>query len=396
MGTSVLTVSQINRYLKMQFDADTRLADVTVTGELSNFSRNGKSGHLYFSLKDSASVLHGMMFSATARGLRFRPADGMKVIVRGRVVVYEPNGQYQLRAETMQPDGVGALALAYEQLKQQLAAEGLFDESRKQPLPPCPQRIGVVTSPTGAVLQDIRRVVGRRWPLAELVFCPCLVQGDAAVPQLIHALEELNRQNACDVIIIGRGGGSMEDLWPFNNESLARTVAWSKIPVVSAVGHETDDTLCDKAADYRASTPSVAAEVCTPDIEEVRAQLRKAQRFFEQNALQYLADLRQRVDLLLDASPLRRPQACIQPRREELRQLAGRLETLAAASLERRRRGLALLSGSLDALSPLKVLARGYGVIYHQGRAVRDLAALPAGSEVTLQAEQGRRQATLL
>lgn len=396
MGTSVLTVSQINRYLKMQFDADQRLADVTVTGELSNFSRNGKSGHLYFSLKDDTSLLRGMMFSATARSLKFSPADGMKVIVRGRIVVYEFRGEYQLRAETMQPDGVGALALAYEQLKERLAHEGLFDEARKRPLPPYPQRIGVITSPTGAVLQDIYRVVARRWPLAELVLCPTLVQGDAAVPQLIHALEELNHQSACDVIIIGRGGGSLEDLWPFNNESLARTVAWSKIPVVSAVGHETDFTLCDLAADRRASTPSVAAEMCTPDMEDIRARLWRCQQYFGQNAQQLLADLRQSVDILLQTSPLGHPWSCIRPRRKALDALAAQVNRLAKTSLESRRNELALLAGKLDALSPLKVLARGYGVIYHQGQAVRDLDVLPAGSEVLLQAEKGRRQAKLL
>ncbi|MDE6839137.1 MAG: exodeoxyribonuclease VII large subunit, partial [Acutalibacter sp.] len=263
MSSTLLTVTQVNRFLRSLIEGDGRLADITITGEISNFTQNSRSGHMYFSLKDSQSVLKSVMFAAAARRLAFTPQDGMKVIIRGRVSVYEPSGQYQLYAETMQPDGVGALALAFDQLKERLAGEGLFDPERKRPLPSWPMRIGVVTSPTGAAVQDILQILGRRWPVAEVVFCPVQVQGDAAVPQLILAVEKLNHARACDVIIIGRGGGSMEDLWAFNNESLARTVAWSQIPVVSAVGHETDFTICDFAADLRAPTPSAAAELCT-------------------------------------------------------------------------------------------------------------------------------------
>lgn len=377
-------------------EGDGRLADITITGEISNFTQNSRSGHMYFSLKDSQSVLKSVMFAAAARRLAFTPQDGMKVIIRGRVSVYEPSGQYQLYAETMQPDGVGALALAFDQLKERLAGEGLFDPERKRPLPSWPMRIGVVTSPTGAAVQDILQILGRRWPVAEVVFCPVQVQGDAAVPQLILAVEKLNHARACDVIIIGRGGGSIEDLWAFNNESLARTVAWSQIPVVSAVGHETDFTICDFAADLRAPTPSAAAELCTPELEAQLENLEAYHQYFCGKALQVIGQLRQRTDLLLQRSPLSQPREYTRRRREILDSMTERLGLLAQSRVDGDRQRLSLLAGRLDALSPLKVLARGYGVIYRDGAAVRDLDALPEGEEVTLQAEKGRRQARLL
>lgn len=396
MSSTLLTVTQVNRFLRSLIEGDGRLADITITGEISNFTQNSRSGHMYFSLKDSQSVLKSVMFAAAARRLAFTPQDGMKMIIRGRVSVYEPSGQYQLYAETMQPDGVGALALAFDQLKERLAGEGLFDPERKRPLPSWPMRIGVVTSPTGAAVQDILQILGRRWPVAEVVFCPVQVQGDAAVPQLILAVEKLNHARACDVIIIGRGGGSIEDLWAFNNESLARTVAWSQIPVVSAVGHETDFTICDFAADLRAPTPSAAAELCTPELEAQLENLEAYHQYFCGKALQVIGQLRQRTDLLLQRSPLSQPREYTRRRREILDSMTERLGLLAQSRVDGDRQRLSLLAGRLDALSPLKVLARGYGVIYRDGAAVRDLDALPEGEEVTLQAEKGRRQARLL
>lgn len=396
MSSTVLSVSQVNFFLRSLIDGDGRLADILVAGELSNFTINSRSGHMYFSLKDSKSLLKGVMFASAARRLQFHPEDGMRVIVRGRISVYEPNGQYQLYAEDIQPDGVGAMFLAFEQLKQHLAAEGLFDQSRKRPLPPFPMRIGVVTSPTGAAVQDILQILGRRWPVAEVVFCPVQVQGDAAVPQLILALENLNHQEACDVIILGRGGGSAEDLWAFNNESLARTVAWSKIPVVSAVGHETDFTICDFAADLRAPTPSAAAELCTPDRAAEMEDLLAYRNWFRSRGLQMVDRLRQRIDTLVQSSALRRREEYVLRRRAELDGLWSRVCGLTEGQTQAGRRHLAVLAGKLDALSPLKVLSRGYGIIYHQGAAVRDLDALPEGAEVVLQAEKGKRLAQLL
>lgn len=396
MSATVLSVSQVNLFLRSLIDGDGRLADILVVGELSNFTVNSRSGHMYFSLKDAKSLLRGVMFASAARRLRFRPEDGMRVIVRGRVSVYEPNGQYQLYAEDIQPDGVGALALAYEQLKQRLAAEGLFDQSRKRPLPPYPARIGVVTSPTGAALQDMLQIMGKRWPVAEVVLCPAQVQGEQAPAQLIAGLRELNRRQACDVIIIGRGGGSTEELWAFNDEELARAVAASEIPVVSAVGHETDFTVCDLAADLRAPTPSAAAVLCTPDREALAEDLLSYHRWFRSRGLQLVDSLRQRVDMLVQNSPLCRREEYVLRRRAQLDGLWARLCSLTEGQAQAGRRNLAVLAGKLDALSPLKVLSRGYGIIYHQGAAVRDLDVLPEGAEVVLQAEKGKRTARLV
>ena len=391
---TILTVTQVNRFLKSLIDGDGRLGDITITGEISNFTQNQRSGHLYFSLKDSQSALKAVMFAGAARRLRFRPEDGMKVIIRGRVSVYEPAGQYQLYAEDMQPDGVGALALAFEQLKARLAGEGLFDPDRKRPLPPCPGRIGVVTSPTGAAVQDILQIIGRRWPLAEVVFCAVQVQGESAPGQIAAAIRTLNLVDACDVMIVGRGGGSMEDLWAFNDEGLARAVAASHIPVVSAVGHETDFTICDFAADLRAPTPSAAAELCTPDRESLLGTLRSYHEYFRRKAGDTLEYYRQSLDLL--SAPLADRAAYLRRRRESLDGLTLRLDAAGKRRLEDCRRKLALACGKLDALSPLKVLARGYAAVYYEGKAVRDLTALPAGETVLLQAEKGKREAKLL
>lgn len=394
--SSALTVTQVNRFLKSLIDGDGRLADIYITGEISNFTQNARSGHMYFSLKDETSAIKSVMFASSAARLRFRPEDGMKVIIRGRVSVYEPAGQYQLYAAEMQPDGVGALAMAFEQLKARLAAEGLFDRERKRPIPACPMRIGVITSPTGAALQDILNIIGRRWPLCEAVVCGVQVQGEGAPSQLIGALKTLNLLMACDVIIIGRGGGSIEDLWAFNHEGLARAVAGSKIPVISAVGHETDYTICDFAADCRAPTPSAAAELCTPDCEGLLDSLASYNRYFHSKARDTLEYCRQSLDLLIQDSPLADRGAYVQLRRAKVDELTVRLDQLIKRRLSDCKHELALAAGKLDVLSPLKALSRGYAVVYCERKAVRDLEPLPDGTEVTIQAEKGRRAAKLL
>ena len=255
MKAAVLTVSQVNFFLKSLIEGDGRLSHITVCGEISNFTDHYRSGHLYFSLKDEKSVLKAVMFASAACRLKFRPQDGMKVIVRGRVSVYEPTGQYQMYVEDMQPEGIGALSLAFEQLKERLAAEGLFEREHKKTIPAYPEKIGVITSPTGAAVRDILQITARRWPLAQIVLAPVLVQGSQAPGQIVAA-REMDRQRACDVIILGRGGGSMEDLWAFNDESVARAVYACSLPVVSAVGHETDFTICDFVADLRLPRPA--------------------------------------------------------------------------------------------------------------------------------------------
>lgn len=390
---TTLTVSQVNFFLKSLIEGDGRLQDVCVTGEISNFTDHYRSGHLYFSLKDERSVLKAVMFSSAAKRLQFRPENSMKVMARGRVSVYEASGQYQLYVESMEPQGIGALSLAYEQLKQRLQAEGLFAPEHKRPLPPYPSRIGVITSPTGAAVQDILNITARRWPLAEIVFAPVLVQGEGAPAQLIDAVCEMNRKNACDVILLGRGGGSLEDLWAFNDEGLARAVYASRIPVVSAVGHETDFTICDFVADMRAPTPSAAAELATPDLLEEQSRLSAAARQLRRLMEARVQELRQTVDRLSKDSPLGDAERILDPWRQRFAVLFGRLVGETADQIETRKRGLQLLAGRLDALSPLKVLGRGYSVVTDaSGSVVKSGARLKAGDKLSLRFETGGAQ----
>lgn len=268
----VFTVTALNEYIKMKLETDEALMRVFIRGEISNFT-NHKSGHFYFTVKDETSRIAAVMFRSSASKLAFIPENGMKVIVGGRVSAYVRDGQYQIYVDTLEPDGVGALYIAYEQLKAKLGAEGLFDEAKKKPLPRYPMRIGVITSPTGAAIRDIINILGRRFPIAEVVLYPSLVQGESAAPQLIEGLRYFNEKKNVNVIIIGRGGGSLEDLWAFNSEALVREVAASELPVISAVGHEIDFTLCDFAADRRAPTPSAAAELAVPERYELKRKL---------------------------------------------------------------------------------------------------------------------------
>lgn len=393
---TVLTVSQVNFFIRSLLEGDGRLSDVWISGEISNFTDHYRSGHLYFSLKDGKSVLKAVMFAGAAKRLKFRPQDGMKILARGRVSVYEPTGQYQLYAEDLQPEGLGALSLAFEQLKERLRQEGLFDPAHKRPIPRYPERIGVVTSPTGAAVRDILQIAARRWPLAEIVLCPVLVQGEGAPAQLISALDSLGRGNACDVVILGRGGGSAEDLSAFNDEGLARAVYRSPIPVISAVGHETDFTICDFVADLRAPTPSAAAELCTPDFREEREKLLVYNRLFRETARKQVDSLRQELDLLVGRSLLGRRSQALDPWRRELGLLFGRALSAQAEGMEKARGALALLAGRLDALSPLRVLSRGYSVVLDgQGRAVTDAARLSPGEQVVLRLASGRAKARI-
>ena len=271
-NADILSVSALNNYIKNIFENNRTLSSVTVRGEISNFV-NHRSGHLYFTLKDADGQIRSVMFKSRALTLKFMPESGMKVIVHGSVTVYPRDGSYQLYATSMQPDGIGALYLAYEQMKERLAKEGLFDESHKLPIPRIPATVGVITSPTGAAVRDIINVTGRRFPQAKILLYPALVQGEGAEASLISALDYLDKSGLCDVIIIGRGGGSIEDLWAFNGESLARRIYYATTPIISAVGHETDFTICDFVADMRAPTPSAAAEIAVPDRRELAQRL---------------------------------------------------------------------------------------------------------------------------
>lgn len=396
MRNTILTVSQVNFFIKSLIEGDGRLQSVLISGEISNFTDHYRSGHLYFSLKDDKSVLKAVMFASAARRLKFRPRDGMKVLIRGRISVYEPSGQYQLYAEDMQPEGVGALSLAFEQLKERLAEEGLFLQEHKRPIPAYPERIGVITSPTGAAVRDILQITARRWPLAKIVLAPVLVQGEQAPGQIVEALREMDRQKTCDVIILGRGGGSLEDLWAFNDESVARAVFGCSIPVVSAVGHETDFTICDFVADLRAPTPSAAAELCTPDWREQLTQVTTYQRYFREEGPKLIEYLRQSLDLLVQDSPLASPQEFLLKRREKVNDLAVGLENGLQRRLEREQKRLAVLSGTLDALSPLKVLSRGYAVVMGEQGVVRKASEVDPGQRVSIRLAEGSLSAQIL
>lgn len=357
--TNVLTVTQLNTYVKSILEGDRNLQVVYVQGEISNFTDHYRSGHLYFSLKDSGGVIKAVMFAGNARRLRFKPEDGMKVLVCGKVSLYEVTGQYQFYVNELQPVGAGALAIAFEQLKNRLEKEGLFAEERKKALPRCPERIGVVTSPTGAAVRDILNILSRRWPLSEVILCPVLVQGEEAAPQIAEAIAHFNREKAADVLIVGRGGGSIEDLWAFNEECVARAVAGSKIPIISAVGHETDFTICDFVADLRAPTPSAAAELAVPDRGEVLRNLLHTDEVLR-NSLQNRMNLeRQRLDRVTMALG------------ESLNQ-----------PLEKNRQKLSRLMAQLDALSPLKVLGRGYAVVKKEDGTILENASEAAPDEI--------------
>ena len=396
MSQTVLTVSQVNFFIKSLLEGDGRLQNVLISGEISNFTDHYRSGHLYFSLKDDKSVLKAVMFASAARRLKFRPKDGMKVLIRGRVSVYEPSGQYQLYAEDMQPEGMGALSLAFQQLKDRLSQEGLFDADHKREIPAFPQRIGVITSPTGAAVQDILQITGRRWPLAEIVLAPVLVQGEQAPGQIVEALQEMDRRRACDVIILGRGGGSLEDLWAFNEEAVARAVYACSIPVVSAVGHETDFTICDFVADLRAPTPSAAAELCTPDWREELAQVLSYNRYFREESTKLVEYLRQSVDLLVETPLLKRPEEILAQRREMVEGLSRRMGECMQHRLTREQGRLSALSGTLDALSPLKVLSRGYAIVKKDGQVIKRASDVSPGDRIAIRLAEGTLSAEIL
>lgn len=364
MLKSALTVRQLNLYVRSLIEGDARLSNVLVSGELSNFKNHYASGHLYFTLKDREASIRCVMFRSFAERIKFKPLDGLKVVLRGRVSIYEKDGQYQFYAEEMLPEGVGDIALGFEQVKAKLEAEGLFDQSTKRPLPKFPKRIAVVTSDTGAAVKDIMNILSRRWSLAEIVLCSVAVQGEQAVPEMLSALDRLYSLSGIDVIIIGRGGGSAEDLWAFNSEQLARKIYESPVPVISAVGHETDFTICDFVADLRAPTPSAAAELAVPNINEISSKLNRYEnslKSFLENKYQFSFT---RLEALLNAFCMKNPTDFIVGRSyERLDRLTDKLSQAANRTLDSADRSFVSLTARLDALSPLKVLSRGYAAV---------------------------------
>lgn len=359
---TVYSVSEINRYIKLAFSKDKVLSNVWIKGELSNF-KNHSSGHLYFSLKDNTSIIKCVMFKAAAGSLRFAPENGMKVLIRGSISVFDRDGIYQLYVEEMQPEGYGALYLAFEQLKKKLSFEGLFDEANKKVIPTLPKSVGIITSPTGAVIRDIINVASRRFPEMALKIFPVQVQGDVAAKQIASALNTFNKLKNVDVIIVARGGGSIEDLWAFNEEVLARAVYESTIPVISAVGHETDFTICDFVADLRAPTPSAAAELAVPDKEILIYKIASMRMRLKSELLGILDKSTAKLDKLMSSPELAKPYYMIEREREKLIWLNEKMEKSFKNVYNSNASKFIHLAGKLDALSPLKVLERGYVAI---------------------------------
>jgi exodeoxyribonuclease VII large subunit len=377
-NTLVLSVSQLNRYIKMNFDADENLANIFISGEISNFTNHYRTGHLYFTLKDDSAAVRAVMF------------NGMKVIARGRVSVYEASGQYQLYVDDMQPDGVGALNLAYEQLKEKLQKEGLFSELHKKPLPPYPEKVGVITSPTGAAVRDIINVLGRRFPYAEIVFCPVLVQGEGAHLQLTDAVNLFNSERAADVIIIGRGGGSIEDLWEFNDEGLARAVYNSEIPVISAVGHETDFTICDFVADMRAPTPSAAAELAVPDANELQYALSALKNRMFLNVSSGIADRRSRLEYLTSKGALKSPDEMLSNRSQRLDTAFSKMLSSYENRIGGKKVEFISAATALSKLDPMSVLMRGFAFVSDKnGKNVYSSQALAKGDKINVRFHDG-------
>lgn len=390
MDLPILSVTQLNTYIKSLLDGDANLSNLFIRGEISNFKRH-TSGHLYLTLKDENSRLPAVMFRFNAMKMRFMPQDGMQVIARGRISVYDRDGRYQLYIEEMHPDGVGDLSVAYEQLKDKLAAEGLFAPEHKKPLPPYPQRVGVITSATGAAVHDIITVLARRYPVADLILCPVHVQGTEAAGEICEALNLFNRQRAADVIILGRGGGSIEDLWAFNEESIARAVYRSEIPVISAVGHETDFTICDFVADVRAATPSAAAELAVPDLRELKARLAGFQIKMTSDHSALLEAKKARLSLVSTSQCFKNPMYAIENRRQRLDESAAAFESAIRNGLTAKRDKLSAAAASLELLSPLKVLARGYSIASGaDGQVIRSIKDTQKGEPIVLRVTDGR------
>ena len=438
-GNPYLSVQALTKYVKKKFDADPHLRNVYVKGELSNVN-NHPSGHIYFTLKDEHSRIQSAMFRSNASKLKFKPESGMNVLLTGDVTIYEASGQYQLYVQTMEPDGVGALYLAFEQLKESLGKEGLFDERWKRPLPPFPKTIGVVTAQTGAAIRDICTTIERRYPLAEIILFPAIVQGPHAAPSIVKAIGQADKLGTVDVLIVGRGGGSIEDLWAFNEEVVARAIFSCKIPVISAVGHETDTTIADFVADRRAPTPTAAAEIAVPARDELFARVLDRKRAIFRFMSNKINNEKKRLKTLQSSYPLQFPDRLYRPFTEKLIGLEGRLSRGAIDITRSRTIELSRLSGMLSsnspvqrvreetrnvttltdrltrtaqhdlrvrsnrfttsvrmlqALNPLNVMERGYSIVYKDGNVANSVSTLPAGSEVEIRLHDGTAQAVV-
>ena len=389
MEQHIFGVAEVNQLIKHMLDGEPMLQGILVRGELSNY-KIYPSGHHYFTLKDADGALRCVMFRGQASRLRFRPENGMKVIASGRITVFPRDGAYQLYCDSLTPEGVGDLAVAFEQLKARLYAEGLFDPAHKKPLPRYPETIAIVTSPAGAAVHDMIRILRRRFPIAKVVLLGVRVQGTEAPPEIAGAIRYANKWHVGDVIITGRGGGSMEDLWAFNDERVARAIYESELPVISAVGHEPDVTIADFVADARASTPSNAAEIAVPDSAELLRWLRGAEGQMARKETARLEDLRTRLEKLRAKRVMTDPMAYLQDKRMELTHVQQRLGDVSGTLLSRKKERFAALAASLDAMSPLKVLGRGYAMAQNgEGQILKSWRDVSAGDAVTVTLGEG-------
>lgn len=389
----VLTVTQINTYIKSVISADSNLKHVLLEGEISNLTNHYSSGHLYFSLKDDKCVISAVMFKYAASQLKFIPENGMKVICRGKITLYEPSGRYQIQIEDMQIDGIGILALQFEQLKEKLNKKGYFEKEHKKDIPTFPNRIGVITSDTGAAVQDIKNILRRRYPCAQIIMASVLVQGENAPKELTEAVNKFNKLKCADVIIIGRGGGSIEDLWAFNSEMLADAIYNSDIPVISAVGHETDFTICDFVSDLRAPTPSAAAELCVPDKNELLLSLDTQRQYLKSVFDNKFDSKTEKVNNLTQILMSLSPKSKIEKNIVNYNHLVDIINNTYRNKLENCYKSFEILTNSLETLNPVSVLKRGFSYISKNGKNVSLKKDFKTGENIDIKISDGNIKA---
>ena len=385
----ILSVSQVNLYIKQILDNDLLMSDVTVKGEISNFKLHS-SGHMYMSLKDETGVMRAVMFRGASSKINFKPENGMKVIARGRVSVYERDGQYQLYINSMEQEGVGSLHIAFEELKQRLFEEGLFDQSNKKPLPKYPKRIGVVTAPTGAAIRDIINILSRRFSYSDVLIYPVLVQGENSAKSIVSAIKYFNNAKNVDVMIVGRGGGSIEDLWSFNEEIVARAIFESEIPIVSAVGHEIDFTIADFVADLRAPTPSAAAELVVPSGDELIEKFDNVYTRLKNSAMRIIESRKLVLSGCVDKPAFKNPLIKVADKKITLDNLAHRFEMAEKVLLDRKKQMLSAGIAKLDALSPLGTISRGFSIASGDSGIIKSVSQVKSGDEINIAVSDGR------
>lgn len=391
-----MTVSQLNDYVKTLIDSSEVLSNVCIVGEISNFTNHYKTGHLYFTLKDENSLVKAVMFRTYTGKLRFVPKDNMKVLVYGRISVFPRDGVYQLYAEDMEQFGVGDLYLRFEELKKKLSGLGMFDEKYKKPLPRFPKRIGIITSPEAAAVADMKNILTRRYPLCEIHIYPALVQGPGAPAELCDGIIHFDNDPDCDCIIIGRGGGSIEDLWAFNDEILARTIFACKTPVISAVGHETDFTICDFVADMRAPTPSAAAEIAVPDMQDLKRQLSMISSSLKARMTEIIGYKKQYLQSLAERRSLKSPMYYVDSKQELLLSLEKRILSAGEILYSEKANRLSVVSSKLAALNPMAVLSRGYAAVFDDdGKVINSVGNLKKDEKITFHLSDGKAKATL-